>query len=82
MTDKSTAQEKNGSARHVLSIRFSPEIWEMLDQLAFEARRRTGFRVSYSALLARLIEAEHVKLGSRRKQLKALWGKGKESAKK
>jgi hypothetical protein len=58
-----------------MSIRFAPEIWEMLDQLAFEARRRSGSRVSYSQLISSLIETEHTKLGPRRKQLKALWGK-------
>jgi hypothetical protein len=65
--------ENNGSARHTMSVRFSPEAWEMLEQLAFEARRKTGIRVSFSALLSTLVEAEHAKLGGRRKQLKALW---------
>jgi predicted transcriptional regulator len=68
--------ETNGSARHTMSVRFSPEVWEMLEQLAFEARRKTGVRVSYSALLSAFVEAEHSKLGGRRKQLKALWNKG------
>lgn len=77
MSEKTT---ENGNGRHVMSIRFSPETKEMLDQLAFEARRKTGFRVSYSALFESLVQAEFAKLsGQRKKALKTLWGaKGKD----
>lgn len=65
-----------------MSLRLTSETWEKLEQIAYEVKRKTGFRVSYNVLLASMIDAEHTKLGGRRKQLKALWGKGKESAKK
>lgn len=67
MSEKTTGNGHAGE-RHTMSIRFSPETKSMLDALALEARRKTGFRVSYSALFESLVQAEFSKLSSARKK--------------
>jgi hypothetical protein len=72
MSEKTTNGNGAAADRHVMSIRFSPETKHMLDALAVEARRKTGFRVSYSALFESLVQTEYAKLSApKKKALKA-----------
>jgi hypothetical protein len=52
-----------------MSVRLAAETFSKLEQLAFEERRKTGRRVSYSLLLGEYIDAEHQELLHRRKSV-------------
>ena len=66
-------KKTNGTSRHVMSTRLAPDAFQMLEELAIEARRKTGFRVSYSALIESAIRNEYAKLsGPRKRQLQGL----------
>jgi len=67
-----TSPENGAERRHVMSSRFSEDVWQKLQVLQFAEERRTGYRASYSALLSRLIDKEYDELGPQQiRQLKA-----------